>query len=461
MAEGIHTLIDRDFDGLVRDLRGLLAIRSVLDEESSSGERPFGPGTAEALGYFLAIAERLGFRTRNIDNMVGYAEAGDGPLFAVLAHLDVMPEGKLESWRFPPFGGVISDGKLYGRGAIDDKGPAVSALYAVKALRDSGAKLSRRFRVIVGLDEESGSRCMERYNLSEEAPEAGFSPDANFPVVNAEKGMLRFALKKKIDPFSVKGVPELLDIYGGTRLNVVPDELNAFFKGAAAGNLERVFLPIGASVANAGGGVLLTVKGVAAHAMAPWKGENAIQKFLSALDELDFGPVALHLELMKLRGLFGSETGGESLGIACRDGISGPLSCNLALISLDGGALTVKCDVRYPVTVDGKSVTDGLAAAAGSIGWDLDILNVSPPLFVAPDSALVKTLLDAYEAVTGERGEPFAIGGGTYCRSMPNTVSFGGLFPGEEELAHQANEYIALESLRKMTHIYAEALSRF
>ncbi|MDR1516421.1 MAG: dipeptidase PepV [Synergistaceae bacterium] len=459
--ENVHGLIDSDFDALVRDLTDLLRIRSVLEEPLRTDEHPFGPAVTAALDKFLDIASNMGFRTKNIDNMAGYAEVGEGPLFGILAHLDVVPEGKIEAWRFPPYEGVISDGRLYGRGSNDDKGPAVSALYALKALRDSGVKLNRRFRLIVGLDEESGFRCIERYKKTEEIPEAGFSPDASFPVVNGEKGTVRFTLSKAISGRAVKNLPELAAINGGTRLNVVPDEVKVFFRGASAGNLERIFLPIGASVANDGTGVLVTVSGVAAHAMEPWKGENAIYKFLSRLDELDFGPAVIHSELLKLRGLFNGETTGESLGIACRDDISGPLSCNLAVISLEEDRLVVKCDIRYPVKIDGKFVLDGLSSAAESIGWTLDVLESKPPLYVSPDSELVKTLLDAYEAITGERGEPFSIGGGTYCRAMPNSVSFGALFPEEEELAHQANEYTALDSLRKMTHIYAEALSRF
>jgi succinyl-diaminopimelate desuccinylase len=457
----LHDVVDSDFNALVEDLRELLKIRSVLEEQERTEEHPFGPNVTAALEKFLDLAGKFGFRTKNIDNMVGYAEIGEGPLFGALAHLDVVPEGKVSAWKFLPFDGTISDGRLYGRGASDDKGPAISALYALKALCNSGAKLARRFRLIVGLDEESGFRCLERYKETEEIPEASFSPDASFPVVNGEKGILRFVLVKTVNGGKTRGLQELADISGGTRLNVVPDEMKAFFKGAAAGNLERVFLPIGASVTNMGNGVLVTVNGVSAHAMEPWKGENAIQKFLSRIHELDFGPAALHAELIKLHSLFKYETKGESLGIACEDDISGPLTCNLAVISFEEGRLVVKCDIRYPVKIDGKFVKDGLASAAASIGWELEVLKDEPPLYVAPDTELVKTLLDSYEAITGERGEPFAIGGGTYCRAMPNAVSFGGGFPGEEELAHQANEYVALDSLRRMTHIYAEAFGRF
>ncbi|MDR3279188.1 MAG: dipeptidase PepV [Synergistaceae bacterium] len=457
----VHELVDANFDDMLKDLSDLIRVPSVLDESARTEEHPFGPRVTEALDKFLATAAGLGFRTANIDNMAGYAELGDGPLFGVLAHLDVMPSGSAANWHFPPFDATAANGRLYGRGTSDDKGPAVSALYAIKALGDSGARLARRFRVIVGLDEESGFRCIERYKKTEEIPEMSFSPDADFPVVNAEKGILRFVLRKSMSNMDAMGIPELVDIRGGDRFNIVPDELAIFFRGAAAANLETLLMPHGAEIANTGNGTLVTFRGKSAHAMAPQEGDNAIQKFLGAVEELDFGPPALHVALLELWSLFGRETDGASLGIAASDEVSGRLSCNLAAISFDDGALSVKCDVRYPVTCDGDAIIENIKKSAARVNWTLDAPKHSRPLYVPPDTRLVKTLLEAYEAVTGEHGAPVSIGGGTYCKALPNAVSFGAMFPGEEETAHQPDEYIGLDSLRKMTHIYAEALCMF
>ena len=457
----VHELVDKNFDEMVGSLSDLIRVPSVLDESERSEEHPFGPRVTEALEIFLSVSNGLGFRVSNVGNMAGYAEIGEGPLFGVLAHLDVMPPGSLTNWKTPPFEPVILDGTLYGRGAIDDKGPAVSALYALKALADSGVKLNRRFRLIAGLDEESGFRCIERYKETEEIPEACFSPDSCFPVVNGEKGILHFVMSKKINRMDAMGLPELADIRGGSRFNIVPDELRVFFKNASPGSLEVTLMPLtGAMVENAGNGVLVTVRGVSAHAMEPWMGENAVQKFLSAVESLDFGPPELHAELIKLWSVFRKDTKGESLGIASSDDVSGPLSCNLSAVSLDGGVLSVKCDIRYPVKVTGDFVIGGLRNAARSMGWELDIKRHTEPLYVSPESDLVSVLLDAYEAVTCVRGEPISIGGGTYCNALSNSVSYGALFPGEVDTAHQPNEYVSLDSLRRMTHIYAEAAAR-
>ncbi|MDR3166115.1 MAG: Sapep family Mn(2+)-dependent dipeptidase, partial [Synergistaceae bacterium] len=245
----IHEDVDGSFDAILSVLSKIIEIPSVLDASVlDKNAHPFGARVTEALDKFLGEAKSLGFATSNIDNMVGYAEIGEGPLFGILAHLDVMPVGALANWRYPPFRATVENGRLYGRGAIDDKGPAVSAMFAMKALADSGVKLKRRFRLILGLDEESGFRCIERYKKTEEIPAMSFSPDSDFPVVNAEKGILHFVLAKKISNMDAMGLPELVDIRGGDRFNIVPDELDVFFRRASAGNLDLVLKPIGAQV---------------------------------------------------------------------------------------------------------------------------------------------------------------------------------------------------------------------
>jgi succinyl-diaminopimelate desuccinylase len=457
----LHDTVDAGFDDMLASLSELVGVQSVLEESARSDAHPFGPRMTEALEKFLGTARKFGFRTANIDNMCGYAEIGEGPLFGVLVHLDVMPAGNAENWESPPFEMTVRNGGVYGRGVSDDKGPAVSSLYALKALAASGVKLNRRFRIIAGLDEESGFRCVERYKKSEEIPEMSFSPDGMFPVVNGEKGILHFIMRRKISNMDAARLPELSSIKGGDRFNIVPDKLELFFRRASAGNLELVLMPTGAAIQNTGNGVLVQVHGKSAHAMEPQKGENAIQKFLAVVGSLDFGPPELHAELMKLGALFKMETDGTSLGIASSDDVSGDLTCNLAAISFEDGVVSVKGDIRYPVKTRGDFVTGGLEKSAGEAGWTLEIASHSAPLFVPPGNELVRTLLDAYEAVTGEHGEPISIGGGTYCKAIPNAVSYGATFPQDEDTAHRPNEYLPLDSMRKMTHIYAEALARF
>jgi succinyl-diaminopimelate desuccinylase len=465
MKKSARDFADINFDAQIRDTREIIRIQSVYDEKTASPETPFGAGTARALGAFLRIAGGMGFRVKNIGNSVGYAEIGDGKeLAGILAHLDVMPAGCADGWKYPPFDAAVENGVLFGRGSVDDKGPAMAALYALKALRDAGVSFTRRFRLILGLDEENGSRCIKRYNETEEPPVFSFSPDASFPVVNAEKGILRIALSKRFaDDPNAEGI-SLLELNGGDRFNVVPDYASAFIKCApeSRGHIEKICE--GMTVSERRGGLLVEARGTAAHAMEPEKGDNAVQKILRRLKEADFR--ACDAEAVgSLCELFGRGAGGEGLGIASEDEISGSLTCNTASVEtlpVGGGKIfKIKLDIRYPVTSDSRPLIENITRKAESSGYELEIAAHKPPLYVPKDDFVVRTLLGAYESVTGEHAEPVSIGGGTYCRFMPNSVSFGPVFPGQPELAHQANERIRLEDLRKCAHIYTEALLRF
>ncbi|MDR2780383.1 MAG: dipeptidase PepV [Synergistaceae bacterium] len=466
MKKSARDFADINFEDQIRDTREIIKIPSVFDEETASPKTPFGAGAARALEAFLRVAEKMGFRVKNIDNSVGYAEIGEGEeLAGILAHLDVMPAGRPDDWKYPPFDAVVENGTLWGRGAVDDKGPAMAALYALKALKDAGVNFTRRFRLILGLDEENGSRCIKRYNETEEPPVFSFSPDASFPVVNAEKGILRLVLTKRSANETSAEEISLLALNGGDRFNVVPDYAFAFVKCGAESRGRIKNILEGMAVSEKDGGILVEARGTAAHAMEPEKGDNAVQKILRRLKEVDF--CAGDAEAVgSLCELFGHGIGGEGLGIASEDEISGPLTCNTASVETRPGdragkIFKVKLDIRYPVTLDSQRLIENIARKAEDSGFEPEIATHKPPLYVPKDDFVVKTLLDAYESVTGDRPAPVSMGGGTYCRFMPNSVSFGPVFPGQPELAHQANERIQLEDLRKCTHIYAEALLRF
>ena len=442
----IHETVERNFDEQLRRTREMVRIKSLLCEEKATEDNPLGADLSAALDTFLSIAQEMGFKTKNMGGYVGYVEMGsaDAPLIGILAHLDVVPEGAAEHWKYPPYAAAIADDCLYGRGAVDDKGPAVAALFAMAALRGS-MPLHRRFRLILGLDEENDSRCIKYYKEHEEIPRYSFSPDAYFPAVNAEKGILRVVVTIKGERRAAAGGgAELLSLQGGDKFNVVPD-------GAKAEILDNGEL------------ITLWTSGRAAHAMEPYKGDNAVQKML-----LKLLTVPLRKEDHKLietaAAIAGDDWSGSSLSVKCSDDISGELTCNCAAAEgrvKDGAAeILLKFDIRYPVTVLADKIISNIEATAARFGASMKTATHKPPLYVPAESYLVQTLLDAYEEVTGERPEPISMGGGTYCRFLPNSVSFGPVFPGEEEVAHRPNERISLDNLRKCTHIYAKALMK-
>ena len=457
MDKKLHDFVDGNFDEMLNNLKGSLAVRSVLDESKMCAEHPFGDNMTEALEHFLACARKLGFKTKNVGNAASHAEMGSGErLVGILAHLDVVPEGELSAWKADPYAGEIIDGKLYGRGTVDDKGPAFAALYAMKALKESVSELGCRVRLIVGVDEESGSRCIKKYLAEEEIPSVSFSPDASFPLINAEKGIMRVALSKK---FHVKDGLSLISMKAGERFNVVPDRAEAVFSSELPQTqIETLKAAERTEVISGAEGTVVRTSGVSAHAMNPEFGVNASFELFKALSSITWGEDELQKHIAYLAHSI-SDTAGTALGIECRDKVSGPLTCNAGILRYSEGVCTLSLDIRYPVTLDGEEIFKKLKTEAEKHGVKAELIGENKPLFVSAETPLVKKLLEAYKNVTGLDEAARSTGGGTYCRNLSNSVSFGPNLPGEVDLDHQPNEYISLEHLKNITHIYAEALS--
>ena len=453
----MHNIVDANFDRLLSDLRKSISLPSVLDESMMTEEHPFGSNMTEVLEHFLHCARQLGFKTKNVRNKSGYAEIGSGEkMVGILAHLDVVPEGEHAAWIVHPFSADIVDGKIYGRGSVDDKGPAFAALYAMKAL-DEAYELDCRVRIIVGVDEESGSRCIKDYLTTEEVPYCSFSPDASFPLINAEKGMLRARISKEFSP--VDSPVRLLSMSAGERFNVVPDKAEAVFNGLLApADVQKLLSCEGVNVSSDSVKTFVKANGVSAHAMNPEFGVNAAIRLFKALSLIDWGESELSSFLGSVAEA-AADTRGSGLGIDCVDEISGPLTCNVGIMRYSDGLCQLSFDIRYPVTLDYEGIFEKLSRTSQSLGTQCELLGTSKPLYVEPQSPLIQKLLTAYTTITKEEAYPRSTGGGTYCRNLSNSVSFGPNFPGTVDLDHQPNEFISLGDLRKITHIYAEALS--
>lgn len=437
---------DRELDAreseLIESLQELIRIRSVGEE---AGAHPFGDGPHACLMACLALGERLGFRTASVDDMAGYVEYGSGEeMVAVLGHLDVVPEG--DGWNYPPYGAVIDNGRLYGRGAVDDKGPTVAALYALRAIADSGVALSRRIRVIFGLNEEKGSLCIKHYvNKGEELPVMGFTPDGEYPIINGEKGIVTATFGRRL---SADGAKRIAAFSAGIAANVVPEFATAELTFAPEGKLPEKVSATGTRV---------EARGVNAHGSTPELGENAIGRLLLALDGLglsgDHGE-AVHF----LAEHIGMETRGKSLGIALSDDISGDLTLNFGVAKLEGDTLSVTINIRYPVTRKLEEFYPALVAKMAEGGFTETSLAHKQALYMPPESELIRCLSKVYEEQTGEPARLISMGGGTYAKAMPNTVAFGPIFPGDEAVEHKPNEYIELSKLMKNAKIIAAAM---
>lgn len=454
----LKTDVLKSREDLIRSVQELVRIRSV--HEPALPGKPFGEGVDQALNYVLSLAESMGFSVRNLDGYCGYAELGQGELYVgVLSHVDVCPEG--EMWGVPPYGGVILDNRIYGRGSLDNKGPLLAALYALRAVRDSGKRLNKKIRLIIGTDEQRYYRDMEYYLAREKAPIAGFTLDGQFPVVFAEKGLAMVEFSRNV---CQEGPEYIQYIQGGTMENTVPGHCAALLITQRKSELVKALSlyaqehrhNLRAKVLEEG--VLVEAFGMETHSISLEQGVNAVSALLAFLDDVGFGSQDLRRTLGFLRSRIGFEIYGNSLGIACSDEFSGKLTVNLGILTLREGELHVRLDLRYPVTcrydlaygtLERLFLDQGFRPVENSY-WD--------PVYFPQEHFLIRLLLKAYQKVTRDNSEPTCSGSGSYSKFIPNIAAFGAIFPGESLAWHQKNEYIDIDNLLKTCEIYAEAI---
>ena len=450
MREKLNALVDSYRDEFVRTLQEWVRVPSVRSEPAEGA--PFGKDVARMMDLAMHTAEEMGFAVRGFDGYACDATLGDRPeVLGVLGHLDVVPVG--DGWLKPPFGATEENGRIYGRGSSDDKGPTLAALFAMKALKDAGVPLKRSIRLIMGGDEECDWKCMEYYGTHAEMPRIGFSPDASFPLINTEKGMLHFELRF---PQPDEGL-RILEMQTGERPNVIAGESSALVAGGAElvekvrAYAEKTGLDYRAETTEKG--VRLTAVGIPGHSAYPEGKRSAIGMMLKLLKEL-----GARSGIATLAEAVGLESDGTGLGCACRDEVSGPLTNNMGILRLENGAWYATLDFRCPVTAD----QDALIRACREHlpGMDVKVISRKAPHHVPADSELVTALLAAYEEESGLPGKCIATGGGTYAKVLEQGVAFGAIFPHEEELAHLANEYVSIDSMMLAMKIYANALMR-
>ncbi|MSU01428.1 dipeptidase PepV [Tissierella pigra] len=455
-------LIDSYKEEIIASTQEIVKIKSV--EEEPKENMPFGEGPYKALQYGLELSEKLGFDTKDLEGYAGYAEFGQGEeTVGVLAHLDVVPEGT--GWTYPPYGGQIHDGKIYGRGTVDDKGPAVAVLYAMRALKESGISLNRKIRLILGTNEETGWGCMNYYFKHEKAPTMAFTPDADFPVIYGEKGIIVFNLEQKID-LSICGSTKLIDLKGGNAPNMVPDYAEATLEVEDIDNFDERYKeyikdknnPIDINIDN--NQVKAIARGISVHGSTPEKGENAISYLMDFLGYILEGKCDICEFINIYNERIGFKHNGEGIGCGLEDDMSGKLNFNPGLIKLEDNKIILTINVRYPIRGSSKEVYEGIKKNIK--GTKLELVegrSDSKPLYVPKDSFLVETLMKVYKEQTGDiNSDAITIGGGTYARAMENAVAFGPMFPGQPDVVHQRDEYISIEHLMKITKIYAQAL---
>lgn len=437
-------------DQLIDDIKTLVAIPSV-DDASTAGEmQPYGKACKDALDAMLVIGKRDGFEVENVDGHAGHIDIGEGDqVLGILGHLDVVPVNK-EGWNSNPFEAIELDGRLYGRGVADDKGPLLAGYYAAKIIHNLGVSSNTKTRIIFGCNEEMGSNCVKYYFSKKPFPTFGFTPDANFPVVYGEKSTGGAEIKGQIED------DNLICLYAGTRSNIVPDECVAVIKGdyRTYEASYKQFLKdhhLTGTIEEEGNCSKLLLKGKSSHGSLPEQGINAIYYLSKYLNTI------IHNDVIQFIVTYLSDYYGKAMNVD-HVGEMGPLTINLGVIKYRKGSFTINLDLRCPHDIDFDHLKQTIESICHEYQFEVS-QQYSKFLYIDPNSSLITSLHQAYVDVTGDhQRKPQAIGGGTYAKAMPNCVAFGPEFPNENNNIHENNESIAIDSLLKATEIYARAI---
>lgn len=420
--------IEEHKEDMISTLREALRFRTL--EGPAEEGAPFGRPVKDCLELVLGKASALGLETSDLDGYCGMIDAGEGEeMLGILAHLDVVPEGT--GWNHDPYGAEISDGRIYGRGSLDDKGPAIASIYALRAVVDSGRAFRRKVRIILGCNEETNMGCINHYKKVERIPDLSFSPDGEYPLTNSEKSILHCTYKAEFRSNISMNV--------GEAANVVPGEASCTFESGWQRKEMKV-------------------TGKIAHASMPWEGENALQKLFLALRNEDlYGKDRVVIDT--LCDAFKDEYYGQSLGLDKEDE-SGRLTLNVGVIRWNSEGFELTLDLRCPVSLPECYIRERIELALAATGGKIVSWKYKPGYSIPDDSEIVTKLLRVYKERTGQEDAcPKRIGGGTYSRELPNAVSFGPEGYMCEASCHVANEFMGIDQLVMNAKMIADAIT--
>ena len=448
----VNEYIENNKQNIIDSIINCVSFESV-SMKGNDPEAPFGEECKKVLDFVLNLGNEMGFKTKNIDGYCGYIEFGEGEeMLGIIGHLDVVPAHIEDGWTSSPFKAEVRDNKIYGRGTIDDKGPVIASLYAMKAVSEN-MKLGKRVRLIIGLNEEKDWECINYYKRNEELPTISFSPDGNFPCIYAEKGIITIRLEHEYK----LNLGEIIEISSSDNaINVVPKTAYMRIKLYNEEDKIKFENKDDVYVEDLGNNVLrITGKGVAAHAAHPDLGENAITKLFTYINSVEENS---YITSLINEGFFKIESPDYLGGVTIIDE-SGVLTSNIGIVKYEDGILKLYTNLRVPVNTNFDIIQNRCEELKTKIeGISYGMEHANNRLFVDKESYLVKTLTRIFNEETGMNVEPLAIGGGTYARAFKNCVSYGMTMPGDDDLCHQVNEHIDIDKLILSAKIFAKAI---
>lgn len=437
-------ITDKVQDAAIQELSKIIAVPSYCEEKEDNA--PFGPGPKKALERVLKIAESIGFTTYiDPEGYYGYADIGEGDqIFGLVCHMDVVPAGNIDAWNTEPFKMVEKDGKLFGRGTQDDKGPSVASMFAVKSIMDAGYTFNKKIRFIFGTDEETLWRCLAQYNKKESPIDMGIAPDAEFPLIYAEKGLQQSYL---VGPGSDELNLNIVDAF-----NAVPGK--AIYNGPKQEEVLQALKNHKFDAEKIADGI--EIKGNSVHAMNAPEGTNAIVRLGIALSD-----VFPDIKILQFLNSFGEDANATNLLGDVSDDVSGKLTFNISSLEINSERSRLQIDMRIPVKVDHDILIQQVTDSIKPFNMKYENFDYVAPLYVPTDTELVKTLMSAYQDVTGDlESKPAISGGATFARTMNNCVAFGAMLPTTPDFMHQVNENWSKADMRKAMEIIAEAVYR-
>ncbi len=456
LNQKIDEFLEKRKDEIVSNIVRLVNIESVAVE--AEGKYPYGEGPARALDEALSIGASLGFEAKNYDYQCGSLRYGTGEEeIGFFSHVDVVPAGN--NWTYSPFDAKVENGYIIGRGSNDDKGPAMTALYAMLCCKELGIPLKHSLRLVLGCNEENGMPDLPHYFKSEKAPVFSIIADAEFPVCYAEKGMLTVTLKSS--PLHGR----ITEMHGGMVYNMVADEAYAVLKDTTADEAIKALSNTDLKAEAAANGVKISAFGKATHAAWPEGSVNAIRKLAAGLAESGLVDDQ-ERDVLKKMASYLDDYYGEGLGIAFEDEVTGKLTHVAGKVRrLEDGALTLNFNIRHPVCVTTDKVLELVKERAEKDGFTIEDTFILKPVYVDPESDIVKKLTGIYNDVAGDNRKAFYEGGFTYARVVPNAVAYGPHFPGRKlpfsdgrGKEHMPDECMSIQNIMDAIRIYVRAI---